>query len=210
MDVAEKERGVGVTVSMKATRALLVSLLVLHALATDTKAVRAMRLENKSPPQQTSNDDNKWIRIPLAKASRADERRRMQQLHAGIRGTHAVALSSDDFRDVRLAHQQQRVRRRLQDARADGSDDDDDDDDDDEGGVDDGGKITIANATAPKPMVYSEVPLGVGFGCVCIILLVKCLPYADDGGILMRVYICMIIGRTMLSSTWGSQRNARP
>lgn len=166
MDVAGKERHHR-AVSMRATRALLVSLLALQALSADAKATSVMTME--SAPQQSTSGSNKWIRIPLAKASRADERRRMQQLHADIRGAHDVELSSDDFRGVRLAHQQQHVRRRLQDTKdADGSDSDDDEEEEGDGGVDDGGKITFANANASKSMVYSEVPLGVGFGCVCL------------------------------------------
>lgn len=162
MDVAGKERHP--IVSMRAARALLVSMLALQALAADAEAMRALMLEHENAvPSTSDNSNSKWIRIPLAKASRADERRRMQQLHADIRGAHAEELSSDDYRDVRLAHQQQRVRRRLQGTDTDGSDDDDDGDDD---GIDDGGNITFTNATVSKSMVYSEVPLGVGFGCV--------------------------------------------
>lgn len=160
MDVTGMERHP--IVSMRAARALLVSMLALQALTADAEAARTLMLEHGNAVPSTSNN-NKWIRIPLAKASRADERRRMQQLHSDIRGAHAEELSSDDYRDVRLAHQRQRMRRRLQGTDTDGSDDDDDDDD---GGIDDGGNITFADATVSKSMVYSEVPLGVGFGCV--------------------------------------------
>lgn len=120
--------------AMGSSHALLVVLLVAHA------CVPVHALENAS----------KWIRIPLKKT---EESYRSRRLKEGAPAA-AAAVSSDVIRDVRLAYQLERVRRRTQ-AEDGGSSSSSDED-----------LLEHVNATVKMPIVYSEVPLGVGFGCV--------------------------------------------